>query len=524
MSDERELIAEREKKVEEIRALGANPYANGFSPTHTAAEIAAKFAGAEAPVDAGEKGAAPALLSDEHFKIAGRIVAYRGFGKAAFVKLLDRTGEIQVWVRKDLIGDAAFALWKLVERGDFIGVVGSPTITRPKNGAGELTIVAENVVILTKAIRSLPEKFHGLSDQEIRYRQRYVDLIVNPEVREVFRKRSAIVRGIRRFLDARGFFEVETPMMHSIVGGAAARPFKTHHNALDLDLNMRIAPELHLKRLVVGSLERVYEIGRNFRNEGLSRQHNPEFTMLEFYQAYATYEDLMRLTETLFQELAREIAGGEELSYQGQAVSFASPWPRIPMKEAIVEASRRELLPGGLERAVLDDPEALTRWIDASGVGRRGDDLGAVLRKSESHGERVGALFDNAGEKALPVDRPTFVTEYPAETSPLSRRNDADPARVDRFELFIVGREHANAFSELNDPADQRARFVRQVAAKASGRDETMDYDEDYCRALEYGLPPTAGEGIGIDRLTMLLTDQPSIRDVILFPLMRPEQ
>jgi lysyl-tRNA synthetase class 2 len=523
MSDERELIAEREKKVAELRALGVNPYANGFSPTHTAAQIAAQFAGAAAPVEAGEKGAAPALLSDERFKIAGRVVAYRGFGKAAFVKVLDRTGEIQVWVRKDLIGDAAFASWKLVERGDFIGVAGSPTITRPKNGAGELTIVAQNVMILTKATRSLPEKFHGLSDQEIRYRQRYVDLIVNPEVREVFRKRTAIVRGIRRFLDARGFFEVETPMMHSIVGGAAAKPFTTHHNALDLDLNLRIAPELHLKRLVVGSLERVYEIGRNFRNEGLSRQHNPEFTMLELYQAYATYEDLMALTETLFQELAREIAGGETVGYQGQPVSFASPWPRIPMKEAILEAGRRGLLPGGLERSILDDAEALSRWIDTSGLAGRGDELGAVLRKSESHGERVGALFDQAGEKALPIDRPAFVTEYPAETSPLSRRNDADPARVDRFELFIVGREHANAFSELNDPADQRARFARQVAAKAAGRDETMDYDEDYCRALEYGLPPTAGEGIGIDRLTMLLTDQPSIRDVILFPLMRPE-
>jgi lysyl-tRNA synthetase class 2 len=313
-------------------------------------------------------------------------------------------------------------------------------------------------------------------------------------------------------------------MMHSIVGGAAARPFKTHHNALDLDLNMRIAPELHLKRLVVGSLERVYEIGRNFRNEGLSRQHNPEFTMLEFYQAYATYEDLMRLTETLFQELAREVSGGEALSYQGQALSLATPWPCIPMKDAVVEASRRGLIPAGLERGVLDDAGALAHWIEASGVGGRGDELGAVLRKAESHGERVGALFDHAGEKALPADRPTFVTEYPAETSPLSRRNDGDPARVDRFELFIVGREHANAFSELNDPADQRARFTRQVAAKDSGRDETMDYDEDYCRALEYGLPPTAGEGIGIDRLTMLLTDQPSIRDVILFPLMRPEQ
>jgi lysyl-tRNA synthetase class 2 len=520
MSDERELIAEREKKVEEIRALGSNPYANGFSPTHTAAEIAAKFAGASPPPDSGEKGAPPPLLSDEHFKIAGRIVAFRPFGKMAFVKLLDRTGEIQVQIRKDLVGEAAFALWKKAERGDFIGAVGSPAIMR----TGELTIVAENVVILTKATRPLPEKWHGLSDVEVRYRQRYVDLVVNPEVREVFRKRSAIVAGIRRFLDTRGFLEVETPMMHAILGGAAAKPFATHHNALDLDLYMRIAPELYLKRLVVGSFERVYEIGRNFRNEGLSRQHNPEFTMLEFYQAYATYEDLMTLTETLFQELAREVAGSEKLTYQGQALDFSSPWPRIPMKDAIVEASGRGLLPGGLERAALDDDGRLRKWLEETGVDTRGDELAAVLRKSDSHGERVGALFDYAGEKALPADRPAFVTEYPAETSPLSRRNDADPSKVDRFELFIVGREHANAFSELNDPADQRARFARQVEAKAAGREETMDYDDDYCRALEYGLPPTAGEGIGIDRLTMLLTDQPSIRDVILFPLMRHEK
>src|SRR4051812_47910526 len=402
MSDERELIAEREKKVEEIRALGANPYANGFKPTHTAAEIAAKFAGAKPPPESTEKGAPPEILSDDDFAVAGRIVAFRPFGKMAFVKILDRSGEIQIQVRKDLVGDAAFALWKKVERGDFIGAVGSPAIMR----TGELTIIAENVIILTKATRPLPEKFHGLSDVEIRYRQRYVDLVVNPEVRAVFRKRSALVAGVRRFLDARGYLEVETPMMHSILGGAAAKPFETHHNALDLDLYMRIAPELYLKRLIVGSFDRVYEIGRNFRNEGLSRQHNPEFTMLEFYQAYATYEDLMALTETLFQELAREIAGGEALTYQGQAVSLASPWPRIPMKDAVVDASARGLLPAGLERAMLDDGPALSSWIEASGVGARNDELGVVLRKSDAHGERVGALFDYAGEKTLPADRP----------------------------------------------------------------------------------------------------------------------
>jgi lysyl-tRNA synthetase, class II len=522
MADEQELIAEREKKVAEIRALGANPYANGFVPTHTAAEVLTRFAGvtppAEAPKEKGDKGAPPALLSDDKFAVSGRIVAHRGFGKATFVKILDRSGEIQLYVKKDQIGDAAYELWQKVERGDFVGAVGGAMFTR----TGELTILADKAIILTKATRPLPEKWHGLQDVEIRYRQRYVDLVVNPDVREVFRKRTAIVRSIRRFLDARGFMEVETPMMHSILGGAAARPFETHHNALDLDLYMRIAPELYLKRLVVGSFERVYEIGRNFRNEGLSRQHNPEFTMLEFYQAYATYEDLMKLTEELFRELAREVAGGETITYGGQSVSLASPWPRIPMKDAIITAVGAELLPRGLERAMLDDEAALSRWIASTGLAERKDELAVVLRKSDNHGERIGALFDYAGEKALPADRPAFVTDYPAETSPLSRRNDQDQGRVDRFELFIVGREHANAFSELNDPADQRGRFQRQVDAKAQGREETMDYDEDYCRALEYGLPPTAGEGIGIDRLVMLLTDQPSIRDVILFPLMRP--
>jgi lysyl-tRNA synthetase class 2 len=530
MADERELIAERERKVAELREAGRNPYANDFVPSHTTREIRDRFAGAlasalsaaatststPAPAPAG----GPVPLADDVFRVAGRVVALRAFGGATFVKILDRGGELQVWVKKDQIGPAEFELWKKVERGDFIGASGKIVITK----TGELTVLAEAVRILTKATRPLPEKFHGLSDQELRYRQRYVDLIVNPEVREVFRKRSAIVRHIRRFFDARDFIEVETPTMHSILGGAAARPFTTHHNALDLDLFLRIAPELHLKRLVVGGFDRVYEIGRNFRNEGLSRQHNPEFTMLEFYQAYATHEDLMVLTEALFGELAREVAGGETITYGGQSVSLAPGWPRIPMKDAIVTASRAGILPGGLERAVLDDPLALRAWLANVGLDAAKDELGAVLRKADSHGERVGALFDYGGEKALPVDRPAFVTDYPAETSPLSRRNDADPTKVDRFELFIVGREHANAFSELNDPADQRQRFARQVEAKARGAEETMDFDEDYCRALEYGLPPTAGQGIGIDRVIMLLTDQPSIRDVILFPLMRPER
>jgi lysyl-tRNA synthetase, class II len=450
--------------------------------------------------------------------VAGRIVAWRSFGKAAFAKVRDRSGEIQVWIKQDVLGEKTFGLWRAMERGDFIGASGPAVITK----TGEQTVIAEELHILTKAIRPLPEKWHGLQDMEIRYRQRYVDLVANPEVREVFVKRTAIVKHLRRFLDERDFMEVETPAMHTILGGAAARPFRTHHNALDMDLTMRIAPELHLKRLVVGGFDRVYEIGRNFRNEGLSRQHNPEFTMLEFYQAYATYEDLMRLTEELFAELAREICGGTVISYGGTKVDLGA-FERIPMKDAIVRAVGMGLLPSGLERRMLDDEVGLQGWIAASGLLDRKDELPVALRKCETHGHRVGALFDYAGEQALPPEKAVFVLDYPAETSPLSRRNDADPTRVDRFELFIVGREHANAFSELNDPADQRARFQRQVEAKAKGADETMDYDEDYCRALEFGMPPTAGEGIGVDRLVMLLTDQASIRDVILFPLMRPE-
>jgi lysyl-tRNA synthetase class 2 len=515
MADERELIAERERKVAELRQAGSNPYANDFQPAHTVADVVGWFDAGNTPPDPGD---AAARAAAPRFGIAGRIVAYRSFGKAAFVKLRDRTGEVQVWVRTDVIGESAFARWKLMERGDFVGAEGVPVLTKTK----ERTLLADRVHPLTKAVRPLPEKWHGLQDVEARYRQRYLDLVANPEVREVFLKRSAIVRGLRQFLDARGFLEVETPMMHPVLGGAAAKPFRTHHNALGLDLYMRIAPELYLKRLVVGGFDRVYEINRNFRNEGLSRQHNPEFTMLEFYQAYATYRDLMALTRTLFEELARQIAGGVALSYGGQRIDLGQ-WEEIPIKDAVATASRTGLLPPGLERPVLDDEAALGRWIEGAGLLGRGDELAAVLGKCDSHGERVAALFDAGGEQALPPDRPVFVTEYPAETSPLSRRNEQDPSKVDRFELFIGGREFANAFSELNDPADQRGRFQRQVEARARGNEETMEYDEDYCRALEYGMPPAAGEGIGVDRLTMLLTDQANIRDVILFPLMRPE-
>jgi lysyl-tRNA synthetase, class II len=513
MSDERELIAERERKVAELRQAGQNPYANGFAPKHTTGDVRAWFAAGNTPP---LPGGADAEV--ERFSVAGRIVALRSFGKAAFAKIRDRAGEIQIWVKQDVVGPKAFGLWRQMERGDFVGAVGPAVLTKTL----EQTVLAEELQVLTKSTRPLPEKWHGLENQEIRYRQRYVDLVANPEVREVFLKRTAIIKALRRFLDARDFVEVETPAMHTVLGGAAARPFRTHHNALDMDLTLRIAPELHLKRLVVGGFDRVYEIGRNFRNEGLSRQHNPEFTMLEFYQAYATYQDLMRLTEQLFAELAREICGGTVVSYGGTKVDLGA-FEQIPMKDAIIMAVGKGILPAGLERGMLDEEGALATWISRSGLIDRKDELGAVLAKCDSHGHRVGALFDYGGELALPPEKPVFVVGYPAETSPLSRRNDVDPSQVDRFELFIVGREHANAFSELNDPADQRGRFQRQVEAKAKGAEEAMEYDEDYCRALEYGLPPTAGEGIGVDRLVMLLTDQPSIRDVILFPLMRKE-
>jgi lysyl-tRNA synthetase class 2 len=500
------LMAERAAKVEELRQAGCNPYANDFRAPDAIGDVRARFPDAVAPPD-------NALLAEDRFRVAGRIVAVRAFGGSTFVKIRDRSGEIQVWLRKDRLGPGPYALFKKLERGDYLAAVGPATVTK----TGELTILADEFRPVTKAIRPLPEKWHGLSDVEARYRQRYLDLVTNPEVADVFRARSRIIAGLRRVLDARGFLEVETPLMHSVLGGAAARPFRTHHNALDLDLYLRIAPELFLKRLVVGGFERVYEIGRNFRNEGLSRQHNPEFTMLELYQSYATYEDLMELTEELFLGLLHDLGRGEQITYQGQPVDFTRPWPRVTVREAVARAL-------GVDLDTVSDPNKLLALIADRGLERKDDELGAALRKAENHGERLGALFDYAGEQVLPADRPVFVVEYPTETSPLSRRNDRDPRFVDRFELFIVGREHANAFSELNDPADQRERFKRQVERKAKGDQEAMEYDEDYCRALEFGMPPTAGEGIGIDRLVMLLCDQPSIRDVILFPLMRPEK
>ena len=504
-STEREIVAQRLRKAEALRALGVNPFGNGHAPRHTSADLAARYGDQPADEIAKDPGA---------WSVAGRVLAVRSFGKAAFLKVRDRDGDLQVWVKKDKVGEQGFEVFKLLDAGDIVGAEGPATRTK----TGELTVEASRFTILTKSIRPLPEKWHGLTDVEARYRQRYVDLAVTPGVRETFRRRTRLVTTIRRFLDDRGYLEVETPTLHKPeeAGGAAARPFETHHNALGLDLKLRIATELHLKRLVVGGLDRVYEIGRIWRNEGIDRRHNPEFTSIEFYQAYATHEDLMRLTEELFHALAVEVTGAPRIVYQGQEIDLTPPFARVSM----IEVAARELgltvedaLAGkGLAEAVA---RAAARENESEGAWK----LEQAAKRSP--GEILAVAFEVFGEPKLPRDRPTFVVDFPLETSPLSRRRDADPRLVDRFELFVAGMECANAFSELNDPVDQRARFEAQMRAKVAGDEEAMPYDEDFVRALEHGMPPTAGEGIGIDRVAMLLTDSASIRDVILFPLLK---
>ncbi len=484
----------RRQKAAELRKQGINPYANGITADATTAGIAARFSGTDA---------AGLEALQETFSLAGRIMAIRSFGKAAFLKLRDRTGDLQVFVQKQQLSDELFELYRMFDIGDFAWFQGKLFRTK----TGELTLAAQQLKLVTKAARPLPEKWHGLTDVEARYRQRYVDLIVNDEVKRTFRTRSLVVQAIRDFMVARDFLEVETPMMHPIPGGAAAKPFVTHHNKLDMDLYLRIAPELYLKRLVVGGLERVFEINRNFRNEGISIQHNPEFTMMEFYQSYATYEDLMRLTEELVSHVARQVLGTTEITYQGTPISLKAPFARYTMKEAIAEI-------GGVPAEVLESREAALRF--AKGLG---DELKS---KDEGLGAILTEIFELTVEKKLV--QPTFITQYPTEVSPLARRSDADPSVTDRFEFFIYGRELANAFSELNDPEDQAGRFRAQVEALGRGDEEAMHFDDDYINALEYGMPPAAGEGIGIDRLVMLLTDAPSIRDVILFPLLRFKQ
>jgi len=400
------------------------------------------------------------------------------------------------------VGEEAFSWFKKLDLGDILGVEGTLFRTR----TGELTLSVQRFVLLTKSLLPLPEKYHGLTDVESRYRQRYLDLLVNPEVRQVFARRAAIISLMRQFLESRGFLEVETPMMQPIPGGATARPFITHHHALDMDLYLRIAPELYLKRLVIGGFERVFELNRNFRNEGLSTLHNPEFTMLEFYQAYATYEDLMVLTEELFCFISQNLLGDLRLTYQGQEIDLTPPWRRLDLRESLTEL-------GGIPAEKVRDPQALLDLARKEGVD---------LRPGEGYGRALTKLFDLLVEAKL--QQPTFIVGYPTETSPLSRRNDENPEVVDRFELFLAGREMANAFSELNDPEDQRRRFEKQMQAREAGDQEAQMLDEDFLTALEHGMPPTAGEGIGIDRLVMLFTDSPSIRDVILFPQLRPER
>jgi len=488
----------RLEKAEKLRELGINPWGNGREVSDTAASIKARYG--DQPTEEIEK-------DEISWSIAGRVMMVRSFGKMAFLVLRDRTGDVQVQLRKDRLGEA-YDLLKLVDLGDWAAASGRAIRTK----TGELTVVAEEWTLLTKALRPLPEKWHGLDDVETRYRQRYLDLATDLQVREKFRKRTELVRYIRRYLDDRGFLEVETPMLHPLVSGAAARPFETHHNALDIDLYLRIAPELYLKRLVVGGFERVYEINRNFRNEGLSTRHNPEFTMLEFYLAHATYENLMEMTEEMIAGAAQAVCGTTRVTYQGHEIDFGPGWKRIDMADAVLEATG-----GQLAQSDLEDPDKLRAVLLKD---FRGTDVERAAIDLMGIGELVGALFEEHCEHA--IVHPTFVTKFPAEVSPLARRNDRDPRVADRFELYCAGREIVNAFSELNDPLAQQEIFERQVEAKNRGAEETMDFDADYIVALEHGMPPTAGLGMGIDRLAMLLTDSASIRDVILFPLLRP--
>ncbi len=491
MEEASTFIRERLKKLEDLGRDGIDPYPSTFPVTHQAGDLLTRYATAD---DA-------ALVAAGPVTVAGRVLSLRSHGKASFAHLKDQTGKIQIYVRQDTVGEAAYHLFRRVDIGDFLGVRGPVFRTK----TGELTVHAETVVLLAKSLRPLPDKWHGLSDVEVRYRQRYVDLIANPPVVELFQRRARIIADIRRFFDARGYLEVETPMMQPIPGGATARPFVTHHNALGLDLYLRVAPELHLKRCVVGGLERVYEINRNFRNEGVSTQHNPEFTMLEFYQAYADYRDLIALTEELIPQVVRAVCGSETITYQGKVISFTPPWPRLTVEEALVKL-------GGLGPQDVGSQERLRTAARVSGI---------TVKPAWGWAKLLVELFEARVETQL--IQPTFVTDFPAELSPLAKVRPDDPRYAQRFELFVAGLEVANAYTELNDPREQRRRLEAQARARAAGDEEAHFLDEDFLRALEYGLPPTAGEGIGIDRLVMLLTDAPAIRDVILFPLLRPE-
>ena len=491
---ESELIRVRREKLERIVALGFDSYPTKADVDTNIAAIVSEHGAKTAQ----ELEAAPLQV-----KIAGRIMAIREFGKTAFLVLSEKTARIQVYCRKDTLSEREWSLYQNLDTGDWVEASG--TLFRTKTN--ELSVKATHLGFLVKAMRPLPSKWHGLTDVEQRYRQRYVDLIVNDDVKSTFVTRAKIVRSIRNYFDTHGFIEVETPMMQPIASGAAARPFRTHHNALDMDLFMRIAPELYLKRLIVGGLSRVYEINRNFRNEGISTQHNPEFTMLEFYEAYADYNDLIALTEELFSALAIEACGAETVPFRGNQISFARPFARYTMKEAIAHF-------GSIDPADIEDRGKLEAHL----VKRAHRDPADVAKMNT--GKVIAELFEAVSEEHL--IQPTFITDFPTEVSPLSKQRRDDPEIVERFELYIGGMEVANGFSELNDADEQDRRFRQQLGEREAGDDEAMQMDEDYVRALEYGMPPTAGEGIGIDRLAMILTDSASIRDVILFPLMRP--
>ncbi len=493
MDEQNEQRQQRIQKLDALRQLGIAPYGTRFEIKDRAGHLIQTH-GAKTK-DA---------LSEEKISctFAGRIVALRRFGKAGFALLQDGPDRLQVYLKKDLLPDGQYQICQELDLGDWIGVTG--ILFRTKTD--EFTVEVRHLTFLSKALRPLPEKWHGLTDIEIRYRQRYVDLIANPHVQSIFQMRSRVITAIRRFLIDKEFLEVETPMMHPIPGGATARPFVTHHNTLKTDLYLRIAPELYLKRLIVGGFPRVFEINRNFRNEGISTIHNPEFTMLEFYMAYADYTDLMPLTEELLTHVTREVLGTTEITYQDHVINFEGPWKRWSYLQAIVEVNK-------LEPQVLQQREAALNA--ATSLELKVDPKAGLM-------SILDTIFSETVEPQL--IQPTFITDYPIENSPLARRKDSDPRLTDRFELFIAGREIANAFSELNDPLDQRARFEGQVAQREAGDEEAHYLDEDYIRALEYGMPPTGGEGIGIDRLVMLLTNQPSIRDVILFPQLRPEK
>jgi len=491
MEEINEQIEQRLKKLDELKQAGIEPFGGPFEVSDHASDILNRY---------GETRKEDLESHPVSFVIAGRVVALRDFGKAAFAHIQDSSGKIQVYFRKDVLGDGYFIVKKL-DIGDIVGIRGRLFRTKTE----ELTIEVEELRFLTKSLRPLPEKWHGLKDVETRYRQRYVDLIVNPDVRKTFEKRSAIIKAVRDFFEAQGFIEVETPMMHQIPGGATARPFRTHHNALDLDLFLRIAPELYLKRLLVGGYERVYELNKNFRNEGISTKHNPEFTMLEFYMAYKDYAFLMDFTEEIFSSVANKVNDTLKIPYGDTVIDLTPPWKRVTMAEALAEK--------GVPSAALTNPEEALQWARSKKI---------EIEKGASHAKVLDEIFKEFVEPHLV--QPTFVTDYPVELSPLAKRKKDNPDLVERFELFIASREIANAFSELNDPLDQKGRFLKQVEARERGDEEAQYMDEDFVRALEYGMPPAAGEGIGIDRLVMLLTNSLSIRDVVLFPQLKPEQ